>query len=261
FHFFSHRHITGRFPDYPPEKTGGSKAIFIEKHPEQVLEELAAKKAEAEKKEKEKNGKKDKETARVKKPPKVGKQEGSSQYQVFWENRDNRLDFLQDHDPELIKGEKRKEVEEEIRVQVDEVMQEKLLRVKQAVDGETGPQGKAGKEKGGKTPAKKKISELERDLTPDRAIDSLYQELAEGGLLIQVKNVNLSDYIGYYDCLRNMLHETGAQPMPSIPEVRQLVALYGILPLGKSTAEGRTPGAFLPVRNLHFTGFDRVDLW
>lgn len=39
----------------------------------QVLEELAAKKAEAEKKEKEKNEKKDKETAKVKKPPKVGK--------------------------------------------------------------------------------------------------------------------------------------------------------------------------------------------
>ncbi|XP_030132905.4 dynein regulatory complex protein 11 isoform X1 [Taeniopygia guttata] len=257
--FLECRHITGRFPDYPPEKTGGSKAIFIEKHPEQVLEELAAKKAEAEKKEKEKKEKKDKETAKVKKPPKVGKpvvderwkigpsnflsmlEEGSSQYQVFWENRDNRLDFLQDHDPELIKGEERKEVEKEIRVQVDEVMREKLLRVKQAVDGETGLQGKAGKDKGGKSPVKKKISELERDLTPERTIDSLYQELAEEGLLIQVKNVNLSDYIGYYDCLRNILHETGAQPMPSIPEVRQLVALYGILPLGSQTVHENAP--------------------
>ncbi|XP_053803709.1 dynein regulatory complex protein 11 isoform X3 [Vidua chalybeata] len=260
--FLECRHITGRFPDYPPEKTGGSKAIFIEKHPEQVLEELAAKKAEAERKEKEKNGKKDKETVKKpseKKPPKVGKQvvdeswkmgpsnfllmleEGSSQYQVFWENRDNRLDFLQDHDPELIKGEEREEVEEEIRVQVDEVMQQKLLRVKQAVDGETGPQGKAGKDKGEKTPGKKKIPELERDLTPDRTIESLYQELAEEGLLIQVKNVNLSDYIGYYDCLRSILRETGAQPMPSIPEVRQLVALYGILPLGSQTVHENAP--------------------
>ncbi|XP_041255479.1 dynein regulatory complex protein 11 [Onychostruthus taczanowskii] len=268
--FLECRHITGRFPDYPPEKTGGSKGIFIEKHPEQVLEELAAKKAkaEAEKKEKEKKGKEDKETAREKKPPKVGKpvvdkswkmapsnflltlEEGSSQYQVFWENRDNKSDFLQDHDPELIKGEEREEVEEEIRVQVDEVMQEKLLRVKQAVDGETGPQSKAGKEKGDRTPAKKKISELERDLTPDRAIDSLYQELAEEGLVIQVKNVNLSDYIGYYDCLRSILRETGAQPLPSIPEVRQLVALYGILPLGSQTVHENAP----LVKSLLLTG-------
>ncbi|NXR93905.1 DRC11 protein, partial [Hypocryptadius cinnamomeus] len=266
--FLECRHITGRFPDYPPEKTGGSKAIFIEKHPEQVLEELAAKKAkaEAEKKEKEKKGKEPKETAPEKKPPKVGKQvrnesswkmgpsnfllmleEGSSQYQVFWENRDNRSDFLQDHDPELIKGEEREEVEEEIRVQVDEVMQEKLLRVKEAVDGETGPQGKAGKEKN--SGEKKKIHRKPRKGGHEnlmmslacRTIDSLYQELAEEGLLIQVKNVNLSDYIGYYDCLRSILRETGAQPMPSIPEVRQLVALYGILPLGSQTVHENAP--------------------
>ncbi|KAI1236943.1 IQ and AAA domain-containing protein 1-like, partial [Lamprotornis superbus] len=199
--FVECRHITGRFPDYPPEKTGGSKAIFIEKHPEQ----------EAVKKEK--NGK-DKE-AKLQKAQKAGKQEGSSQYQVFWENRDNRSDFLQDHDPELIKREEREEVEEEIRVQVDEVMQEKLLKVKQAVDGETGPHGK----KAGKGD----------------------KELAEEGLLIQVKNVNLSDYIGYYDCLSNILRGTGAQPVPSIPEVRQLVALYGILPLGSQTVHENAP--------------------
>ncbi|XP_015490417.1 dynein regulatory complex protein 11 isoform X4 [Parus major] len=257
--FLECRHITGRFPDYPPERTGGSKAIFIEKHPEQVAEELAAKR-EKEKKEKEKNGKKEKQAVKAKKPEKVGKQvvdlrwkigpsnflsileEGSSQYQVFWENRDNRWDFLQDHDPELIKGGEREEVEEEIRVQVDEVMQEKLLKIKQAVDGETGPQSKAGKgEKGSKIPAKKKIPELERDLTPDRTIDSLYQELAEEGLLIRVKNVNLSDYIGYYDCLRSIPRGTGAQPMPSIPEVRQLVTLYGILPLGSQIVHENAP--------------------
>ncbi|XP_008638936.1 PREDICTED: IQ and AAA domain-containing protein 1 isoform X1 [Corvus brachyrhynchos] len=258
--FIECRHITGRFPDYPPENTGGSKAIFIEKHPEQVAEELAAKR-EAEKKEKEKNGKEEKERPAVKKPPKVGKQivdeswkmgpsnflsileEGSSQYKVFWENRDNRSDFLQDHDPELIKEGEREEVEDEIRVQVDEVMQEKLLKLKQAVDGETGArQSKAGKgEKGNKAPGKRRIPELERDHTPDRTIDSLYQELTEAGLLIKVKNVNLSDYIGYYDCLRNIPLQAGAQPMPSIPEVRQLVALYGILPLGSQTVHENAP--------------------
>ncbi|NWR49248.1 DRC11 protein, partial [Regulus satrapa] len=249
--FLECRHITGRFPDYPPEKTGGSKAIFIEKHPEQVAEELAAKK-EAEKKEKEekeKNKKADKEEVKVQKPPKVGKQvvdlswkmapsnflsileEGSSQYQVFWENRDNRSDFLQDHDPELIKGEEREEVEEEIRVQVDEVMQEKLLKVKKAVDGETGPQSKGKGEK---------VRAATMSLA-SRTIDSLYQQLAEEGLLIPVKNVNLSDYIGYYDCLRSVLHEAGAQPVPSIPEVRQLMALYAILPLGSQSVHENAP--------------------
>ncbi|KAL9847961.1 dynein regulatory complex protein 11 [Geothlypis trichas] len=262
--FLECRHVTGRFPDYPPEKTGGSKAFIIEKHPEEIVEELAAKKAqalaEAEKNEKDKKGKEAKEPAPEKKPEKVEKQvvdegwkmrpsnflsmleEGSSQFQVFWENRDNKADFLQDHDPELIKAGERGEVEEEIRVQVDEVMQEKLLRVKEAVDGETGPgQVKAAKEKASRAPVKKKISELEKDLTPNRTIDSLYQQLAEERLLIQVKNVNLSDYMGYYDCLGSLLRETGAQPMPSIPEVRQLVALYGILPLGSQTVHENAP--------------------
>ncbi|NXE01385.1 DRC11 protein, partial [Chaetorhynchus papuensis] len=270
---FSHRHITGRFPDYPPENTGGSKAIFIEKHPEQVAEELAAKR-EAEQREKEKNGKEEKEKPAVKKPPKVGKpvvdeswkmspsnflsilEEGSSQYKVFWENRDNRSDFLQDHDPELIKEEEREEVEDEIRVQqVDEVMQEKLLKLKQAVDGETGArQSKAGKgekvraarwEKGGQSqfPARVQWWSVQTSVMSlaCRTIDSLYQELAEAGLLIKVKNVNLSDYIGYYDCLRNIPRQADAQPMPSIPEVRQLVTLYGILPLGSQTVHENAP--------------------
>ncbi|NXH57952.1 DRC11 protein, partial [Rhabdornis inornatus] len=261
--FVECRHITGRFPDYPPEKTGGSKAIFIEKHPEQVAEELTAKKEAVEK---EKNGKEEDKEAKLQKARKAGKQvvdegwkmgpsnflsileEGNSQYQVFWENRDNRSDFLQDHDPELIKREEREEVEEEIRVQVDEVMQEKLLKVKQAVDGETGPHGKkAGKgDKGGKKKERHRKPRKGEHENPMmslacRTIDSLYQELAEEGLLIQVKNVNLSDYIGYYDCLRNILRETGAQPMPSIPEVRQLVALYGILPLGSQTVHENAP--------------------
>ncbi|NXR52001.1 DRC11 protein, partial [Hippolais icterina] len=260
--FLECRHITGRFPDYPPEKTGGSKAIFIEKHPEQVAEELAAKK-EAENKEMETNGR-NQEKAKAKKAEKekgwkMGPsnflsilEEGSSQYQVFWENRDNKSDFLQDHDPELIKRGERKEVEEEIRVQVDEVMQEKLLKIKKAMDGETGSQAKAKKAE--KVRAARKKNKNKRSRKPRkgghgnlmmslacRTIDSLFQELAEEGLLIKVKNVNLSDYIGYYDCVRSSLRETGAQPVPSIPEVRQLVTLYGILPLGSQTVHENAP--------------------
>ncbi|XP_027561258.1 dynein regulatory complex protein 11 isoform X2 [Neopelma chrysocephalum] len=216
------RHITGRFPDYPPEKAGGSKAIFSEKTPEQVEDEGW----------------------------KMGPsnflstlEEGSSQFKVFWQNRDNESDFLQDHDPELIKEGKREEVEEEIRVQVAELMEEKLRNLKLHVDGEkAGTQKKGGKgEKAGKASGKKKIPEMERDLTPDRTIDSLYQELAEGGLLVKAQAVNLSDYIGSYDCVRSSLRGTGAQPLPSAPDVRQLVALYGILPLGSQMVHENAP--------------------
>ncbi|XP_027523881.1 dynein regulatory complex protein 11 isoform X2 [Corapipo altera] len=255
------RHITGRFPDYPPEKAGGSKAIFSEKTPEQVAEELAAKQEAEKAEQKGKDEKEQKEQAKEKKPQKAGKkvedegwkmgpsnflsilEEGSSQFKVFWQNRDNESDFLQDHDPELIKEGKREEVEEEIRVQVAELMEEKLRNLKLHVDGEkVSTQKKGGKaEKAGKASAKKKIPEMERDLTPDRTIDSLYQELAEGGLLIKAQAVNLSDYIGNYDCLRSSLRGTGAQPLPSAPDVRQLVALYGILPLGSQMVHENAP--------------------
>ncbi|NXP94075.1 DRC11 protein, partial [Passerina amoena] len=265
--FLECRHITGRFPDYPPAKAGGSKALISEKHPQEIAEDLAAKKAkaEAEKNEKDKKVKEPKEPAPEKKPAKVEKEvvvegwkmgpsnfllmleEGSSQYQVFWENRDNKSDFLQDHDPELIKAGERQEVEEEIRVQVDEVMEEKLLRVKEVVDAEIGPgqvKEVKEKEKKGKKRHRKPRKGGHENLMMSlacRSIDSLFQQLAEERLLIQVKNVNLSDYMGYNDCVRSLLRETGAMPMPTIPEVRQLVALYGILPLGSQTVHENAP--------------------
>ncbi|NXY16600.1 DRC11 protein, partial [Atrichornis clamosus] len=254
--FIECRHITGRFPDYPPEEAGGSKAIFSEKTPEQIAAELAAKR------EMEKGDQTERrEKPKPPKPQKPGKQEvdegwkmgpsnflpileeGSSQYKVFWENRDNTLDFLQEHDPELIKGEEREEVEEEIRVQVDELMEEKLVNLKLAVDGETGAsQSKGGKGEKVRAASWEGLGSVSI-LCPDTVvtIDSLYQELAEEGLLIKVKTVNLSDYIGYYDCLRSIPPEPGAQPMPSSPQVRQLVALYGILPLGSQTVRENAP--------------------
>ncbi|NWU85773.1 DRC11 protein, partial [Onychorhynchus coronatus] len=252
------RHITGRFPDYPPEKAGGSKAIFSEKTPEQVAEELAAKQEAEKADQKGKDEKEQKEQPKAKQPQKAGKkvrlpaeraedegwkmgpsnflsilEEGSSQFKVFWQNRDNESDFLQDHDPELIKEGKREEVEEEIRVQVAELMEEKLRNLKLHVDGEkVGTQKKGGKAE--------KVRAAMMSLAC-RTIDSLYQELAEGGVLIKARAVNLSDYIGNYNRLRSSLRGTGAQPLPSAPDVRQLVALYGILPLGSQMVHENAP--------------------
>uniref|UniRef100_A0ACB8GF86 Uncharacterized protein n=1 Tax=Sphaerodactylus townsendi TaxID=933632 RepID=A0ACB8GF86_9SAUR len=62
-----------------------------------------------------------------------------------WQNRDEEWNFSQEYDPELIKEEKRKEVEEEIRVQVDELMRQELKNLKLAVDREAEKKGKKGK--------------------------------------------------------------------------------------------------------------------
>jgi len=47
-----------------------------------------------------------------------------------WEPRDESQNFSQKHDIELIKEEKRIEVETEIRVQVDELMRQELKNLK-----------------------------------------------------------------------------------------------------------------------------------
>ena len=48
--------------------------------------------------------------------PKV--KDATNEYDTKWKTRDESLNFSQKHDIELIKEEKRKEVEEEIRIQV-----------------------------------------------------------------------------------------------------------------------------------------------
>ncbi|KFO82929.1 IQ and AAA domain-containing protein 1, partial [Cuculus canorus] len=263
--FIECRHIVGRFPDYPTKETGGSMAILSEKTPEQVAAELAAKE-EVELQEKAKQGKKgkeeEKEKTKGKKPQKNVKkvrlpeeegwkmapsnflsimEEGNRQYKDIWQNRDERWDFLQDHDPELIKDEKREEVEEEIRVQVDELMKEKVENLKLAVDGE-----KSDKQKKGKKSQKVRVANCESVVNimmslVCRTIDSLYRELVEEGLLIKAKTVNLSDYIGEYNYLGTSLRQGGVEPVASLADVRQLIALYGILPLGSQVVHEKGP--------------------
>ncbi|CAM4538719.1 dynein regulatory complex protein 11 isoform X1 [Lepidochelys kempii] len=272
--FIECRHITGKFPDYPNEEEGGSTAIFSQKTPDQVAAELAAKEEEGalkkknkEKGKKEKGKKKKKGKEKGKGKEKKGKtdteeeegwkmapsnflpimEEGNNRYKDVWQNRDEQWNFPQEYDPELIKEEKRKEVEEEIRVQVDELMRQELKNLKLAVDREKdkkrkkGTKGKKGgkkKKKKGKKSGKKK---KEKDLTPDRTIDSLYKELVEEGLLIKPKTVKLSDYVGEYSYLGTTLRLVDIEPMPSLTDVRQLIALYGILPLGSQAVHEKAP--------------------
>uniref|UniRef100_A0A8C6K2A9 ATPase AAA-type core domain-containing protein n=1 Tax=Melopsittacus undulatus TaxID=13146 RepID=A0A8C6K2A9_MELUD len=117
---------------------------------------------------------------------------------AVWQNRDEGWDFLQDHDPELMKEEKREEVENEIREQVWMSL-------------------------------------------VHRTIDSLYKELVEEELLIKAKTVHLSDYVGEYSYLGTTLQQADREPVPSLADIRQLIALYGILPLGSQTVHEKAP--------------------
>nr|XP_045723624.1 dynein regulatory complex protein 11 [Mirounga angustirostris] len=265
--FIECRNLTGTFPEYPNVEEGGSAIIFSNKTPQQVTEDIIANQEEEEK-----NKKKNKKKATTSKKPKKEKEkkgtkeknkeedegwkmspsvflsmmeEGNNVYKGLWKNKDESWNFPQDYDPELIKQEKRKELESEIRVQVDELMRQELKNLKLAVDRKKEPPVKAAKKKGGKMKGKKgkkgKRGKKDKDLTADRTIESLYKELVEEGLLIQALKVNLSDYIGEYSYLGTTLRQVSIEPMPSLLDVRQLIALYGILPLGSATVHEKAP--------------------
>ncbi|XP_024278486.1 dynein regulatory complex protein 11 [Oncorhynchus tshawytscha] len=247
---------TGTFPDYPEEEDGGSTLIFAEKTPQQLMEELAAKdeedanKSTKGKEEKKDKGKKDKgkggdeeEESGLKMLPSafLGELEvGHKTFGEVWQNRTESKNFSQRHEAELIKEEKRKEIEVEIRLQVDELMRQELANWKLAVDKDKGGKAKGGakKKKGSKSGKKKK---KDKDLTADRNIESLYQELVEQGLLKQSDNVKLQDYLGDYSYLGTTLRQTDIEPMPSLSDVRQVIALYAVLPLGSQVVHEKAP--------------------
>ncbi|XP_076860476.1 dynein regulatory complex protein 11 isoform X2 [Brachyhypopomus gauderio] len=244
---------TGSFPDYPEEEDGGSALIFAAKTPQQLVEELKAEdeeevnkrsggKEQTKDKEKGKDTEEDEEPGLKMLPSAFLSelQSGHTTFSEVWKNRDESKNFSQRHDAELIKEEKRKEIEAEIRLQVDELMRQELANWKLSVDREKGGKARtAGKKKKGSKSGKKK--KKEKDLTADRTTESLYRELVEEGLLKPAENVRLQDYIGDYSYLGTTLRQMDIEPMPSLSDVRQLIPLYAILPLGSQVLHEKAP--------------------
>ncbi|ELU03195.1 hypothetical protein CAPTEDRAFT_153643 [Capitella teleta] len=264
--FIECRDASGKFPEYPDEDEGGSGAIFKEKDPAEIEAELKAK--EDGKDGKGKKGKKEKKDKKKDKKEKKGKKgdddeedegwkmapssfvpamgEATETYSTVWEPKDEGDNFSQKHDVELIKEEKRMEVETEVRVQIDELMRQELKNLKLAVDRDKGKKGKKGKsgkkkKKGKKSGKKGKKGKKEKDLTPDRTIESLYEELVTEGIIVRHPKVTLTDYEGEYSYLGTTLRQASVEPMPSLSDVRRLVAEFAILPIGSPSVHEKAP--------------------
>uniref|UniRef100_A0A8C9UUD4 IQ motif containing with AAA domain 1 like n=1 Tax=Spermophilus dauricus TaxID=99837 RepID=A0A8C9UUD4_SPEDA len=238
--------LTGRFPDYPEESLGGSYLIFADKTPEQVKLELEIQTQESKKKEQEKNKKKETEQPTPEKNKKKEKEKKARVVRHLLEHRaggqggtksGNCKHPDQNFDSETLRKEKRKEVELEIRIQVDELMRQELKNLRLAVDKEEERPLKAPKKKPGTKIGKKKG----KDLTQDRTVNSLYEELVFFGLLKKSVAVALKDYVG--DCLYlgSTLCLANKLPMPSLFDIRQNMALYGVLRLGSPDVHSMAP--------------------
>uniref|UniRef100_A0A3Q2P1Z8 IQ and AAA domain-containing protein 1 n=1 Tax=Fundulus heteroclitus TaxID=8078 RepID=A0A3Q2P1Z8_FUNHE len=254
--FFECRNATGAFPDYPSEEDGGSALIFAEKSPQELMEEIAMKEEEEANNSKskgteEKKGKgKDKgkeaeeeEDAGLKMMPSAflsDLEAANKRFEDVWKNRNESENFTQMHEVELVKEELRKVIEAEVRVQVDEEMREELAELKLSVDKEKAGKAKANakKKKGSKSGKKKK---KEKDLTADRTLESLCQELVEQGLLKPAKDVRMQDFWGDYNYLGTTLRQNDIEPMPSLLDIRQVLSLYAVLPLGSQEVHEKAP--------------------
>ncbi|KAM4738665.1 dynein regulatory complex protein 11 isoform 2-T2 [Anableps anableps] len=247
--FFECRNSTGVFPDYPSQEDGGSVLIFAEKTPQQLLEEIEMKEEEEanakskgteKKKDKEKKKEEDDE-AGLKMMPSAFLSDlevANKRFEDVWKNRDESENFSQMHEVELIKEEMRKVLEAEVRVQVDEEMRQELAELKLAIDKERIAKGKAKKKRGSKSGKKKK---KEKDLTANRTLESLCQELVKQGLLKQAKNVWMQDFLGDFNYLGTTLRQNDVEPMPSLLDVRQVLSLYAVLPLGSQEVHEKAP--------------------
>ena len=164
--FIECRDNSGKFPDYPSEEDGGSAKLFVKKTPEEIEAELAEKEAAKDAKGKKgKKGKDKKEKKGKKGKGKKGKgKKGDddedpgwkmkasefygdmmnevNEYDTKWRHRDESHNFHQRHDAEIIKEQKMIEVEDAVRLQVDEIMREELANLKAALDKDKGKKGK-----------------------------------------------------------------------------------------------------------------------
>lgn len=267
--FIECRDLTGKLPDYPDAAIGGSAFLFRDKTPEEVEEEMRLKAEEEEnnKGKKKKKGKKEKKKKKGKKKKgKKGKgkdkadeeeenpgwkmteskflgplRDGHVDYNKVWRNRDEHENFSQKHDVQLIKEEKRIEVEAEVRLQVDELMRKELDNLKMAIDRVKSKKKKGKKKKGKKKKKKGKKGKKGKDLTAGRTIESLFEELIQQGILVRSPHVRLQDYLGDFNYLATILRQKDIEPQPALSDVRQLVTLYGILPLGSAEVHQNMP--------------------
>uniref|UniRef100_A0A4W3GIR6 IQ and AAA domain-containing protein 1-like n=1 Tax=Callorhinchus milii TaxID=7868 RepID=A0A4W3GIR6_CALMI len=66
-------------------------------------------------------------------------------------------------------------------------------------------------------------------------------ELIEEGLLKEIHNIPLADFVGDYSYLGSTLMQSNIEPMPSLFDIKQLITMYAVLPLGSQTLHERAP--------------------
>ena len=137
--------------------------------------------------------------------------------------------------------------------QVDELIRAELEDLTYAVDriprkNEKGDKKKKNKEKTAKG--------AKGDLTANRTIEELFEELVEQGIIRYSPKATLDDFIGDYSYSGAALDYAKKDPLPSLADVRRMVTEFAVLPLSSQTIHQQAP---LTRYDARITGRGEVD--
>ncbi|XP_076395728.1 dynein regulatory complex protein 11 isoform X2 [Megachile rotundata] len=245
---------TGKIPDLPPVESGGSRIIFSRQGTESTISKSTAMSSKESKKSKKSKSKKDSEGEQSDEETEQGFKsvpsnflselvQASREYQEVWKNKDESVNVAQFPYINMIENDKTKEVENEVRITVDQDLRGDIEALQNALDRDKGFKGKRAKktQKRIRRSGKKNKKRKEKDLTPDRTTDSLFEELLTQGIIKLHREISLHDFKGEKSFINYNLREKGKDPLPALGDIRQLIAEYCILPLGNSTLRELTP--------------------
>ncbi|XP_048264268.1 dynein regulatory complex protein 11 [Bombus terrestris] len=245
---------TGKIPDLPSAENGGSRIIFSRQGTESTISKSTAVSSKESKKSKRSKSKKDSDVEQSEEETEQGFKSvpsnflselvhANQEYQEAWKNKDEAVNMTQLPYLDLIENKTIKEVENEVRITVDQALRDDIEALQCALDRDRGLKGKRVKkaQKRIRRSGKKNKKRKEKDLTPDRTTESLFEELLTQGIIKLHKEIPLCNFKGEKSFINYNLREKRKDPLPALGDIRQLIAEYCILPLGNNTLRELTP--------------------
>nr|XP_026494217.1 IQ and AAA domain-containing protein 1-like isoform X1 [Vanessa tameamea] len=251
---------TGKLPEFPSEEGGGSRAMFSRQGTgiDSDLSKTSPVSSKDSKKSKESKDKKNNKAEENKNKDEADDLKNfkctssaflqdmvnaNEEYEDIWKYRDDEVIQHEEYDKDMIERDKMLKIEQEIRNILDEMMRNELELLQAAFDRDRAHKGKKAKKpqkkvrRGGKKSKKKK----EKDLTPDRTTESLFEELVTNGIIRPYPFVKIDDFIGDKSYAASEWRGQGREPSPCLGDIRHLVKEYCILPLGSETVRASAP--------------------
>ncbi|CAH2044942.1 unnamed protein product, partial [Iphiclides podalirius] len=226
---------TNRLPEFPTEEGGGSRAMFSRQGTgaDSDLSKSSPVSSKESKKSKESKDKKSIKTEDNKSKDEMDDLQNyrcsnsaflqdiinaNEEFEDMWKFKDDYDDNQERYYKDIVEREKMVKIEQEIRNVVDEMMRNELELLQAAFDKDRSHKGKKAKKpqkkvrRGGKKSKKKK----EKDLTPDRTTESLFEELVANGIIRPYPLRKIDDYIGEKSFVGCEWRSQGRDPAPCL---------------------------------------------